>query len=69
MTITASRIHVALAENSYDIYIGHDLFTAAADSLSALLAEKQVVIITDANIAPLYLRPTELALAEFSPKL
>ena len=65
MTTTASRIHVALAENSYDICIGHDLFTAAADFLSALLTEKQVVIITDANIAPLYLRPTEQALGEF----
>lgn len=66
MTTTASRIHVALAENSYDICIGHNLFTAAADYLSVLLAEKQVVIITDANIAPLYLQPTEKALAEFT---
>ena len=47
MTTTSSRVHVALAENSYDIHIGHDLFTAAADDLSVLLAEKQVVIITD----------------------
>ena len=57
MTTPASRIHVALAENSYDICIGHDLFTAAADYLSVMLAEKQVVIITDANIAPLHLQP------------
>ena len=66
MTTTASRIHVALAENSYDIFIGHDLFTSAADSLSALLSEKQVVIITDANIAPLHLQAAEQALAEFA---
>ena len=59
MTTTSSRVHVALAKNSYDIHIGHDLFTAAADDLSILLAEKQVVIITDANIAPLHLQATE----------
>ena len=66
MTTTSSRIHVALAENSYDIHIGHDLFTATADDLSVLLAEKQVIIITDANIAPLHLQATEKALAEFA---
>ena len=66
MTTTSSRIHVALAENSYDIHIGHDLFTATADDLSVLLAEKQVVIVTDANIAPLHLQATEKALAEFA---
>ena len=66
MTITTSRIHVALAENSYDICIGHDLFTIAANDLSVLLAEKQVVIITDANIAPLHLQATEQALAKFA---
>ncbi len=66
MTTTSSRVHVALAKNSYDIHIGHDLFTAAADDLSTLLAEKQVVIITDANIAPLHLQATEKALAEFA---
>ena len=66
MTTTSSRVHVALAKNSYDILIGHDLFTATAEDLSVLLAEKQVVIITDANIAPLHLQATEKALAEFA---
>ena len=66
MTTTASRINVALAGNSYDIYIGNDLFTAAANSLSVLLTEKQVVIITDSNIAPLHLKATEQAVAEFA---
>ena len=66
MTTTSSRVHVALAKNSYDIHIGHDLFTATANDLSALLAKKQVVIITDANIAPLHLEATEKALAEFA---
>ena len=61
MTTTSSRIHVALAENSYDIFIGHELFTAAANQLSDLLSEKQVVIITDANIAPLHLQATKQA--------
>ena len=37
MTTTSSRVHVALAENSYDIHIGHDLFTATANDLSVLL--------------------------------
>ena len=66
MTTSTSRIHVALTKNSYDICIGHDLFTAAAEDLSVLLAEKQVVIITDANIAPLHLQATEQALAKFA---
>lgn len=66
MTTTSSRIHVALAENSYDIHIGYDLFTAAAEELSVLLDGKQVVIITDAHIAPLHLETTENALAEFA---
>ena len=68
MTRNASRIHVALAENSYDIHIGQNLFTSAADTLSALLAERQVVIITDVNIAPLHLQATEKALGKFAHK-
>ena len=68
MTTTSSRVHVALAKNSHDIFIGCDVFTAAADDLSLLLAEKQVVIITDANIAPLHLQATEQALNEFARK-
>ena len=69
MTTNTSRIHVALAENSYDICIGHDLFAAAADNLSELLTAKQVVVITDSNIAPLHLKATEQALAKFARQI
>ena len=63
MSCTSSSIHVALAENSYDILIGTDLLQGAADRLAALLGGRQVVIVTDTNIAPLHLRDTERALA------
>ena len=66
MTTTSSHIHVALAEKSYNIHIGHDLFTAAAEDLYILLAEKQVVIVTDSHIAPIHLRTIEQAFAKFA---
>lgn len=63
MTSPSQRIHVGLSENSYDIHIGTDLLAGAADDLAALLAGRQVVIVTDAHVAPLHLTPTERALA------
>ena len=66
MTNNVSRIHVALTENNYDICIGHNLLYAAADDLSILLEKKQVVIVTDENIAPIHLQTTEKALARFA---
>ena len=69
MTNNFSRIPVTLTENTYDICIGHDLFCAAADDLSILLRKKQVVIVTDVNIAPIHLQVTEKALAKFASQI
>lgn len=60
MTIpSASRIHVNLPQNGYDIHIGQDIYKAAADDLANLLAGRQVVIITDENVGREYLVKTE----------
>ncbi len=63
MTSPSSRIHVSLGQSSYDIHIGTNLLEAAADELAALLAGRQLVIVTDEHVAPLHLKTTEAALA------
>ena len=68
MTSISSCIHVAVTNNSYDIHIGRNLLAAAGDDLASLLAGRQVVIVTDANIAPLHLDATEHALSQHARK-
>ena len=63
MTCSSSRIHVDVSDNAYDIHIGTNLLQSAADELAALLAGRQLVIITDRHVAPLHLEPTKRALA------
>jgi len=55
-------LHVDLAERSYPIYIGADLL-ARADLLAAHIAGRQVAIITNETVAPLYLAGLERLLA------
>lgn len=63
MTCSSSRIHVDVSDNAYDIHIGTNLLQSAADELAALLAGRQLVIVTDRHVAPLHLEPTKRALA------
>ena len=63
MTCSSSRIHVDVSDNAYDIHIGTNLLQSAADELAALLAGRQLVIVTDRHVAPLHLEPTKRVLA------
>ena len=63
MTSPSSRIHVDVSGNAYDIHIGTNLLQEAEAELAALLGGRQVVIVTDTNIAPLHLEQTKNALS------
>ena len=63
MTSPSSRIHVDVSDNAYDIHIGTNLLQEADAELAALLGGRQVVIVTDTNIAPLHLEQTKNALS------
>lgn len=55
---------VALGERSYPIYIGADLLTQA-DLLTRHIKSKQVVIVTNETVAPLYLQKVLANLSDF----
>lgn len=57
-------LHVDLAERSYPIYIGAQLLTRA-DLFTSHVSGRQVAIVTNATVAPLYLRTLEQQLAGF----
>ena len=63
MTSPSSRIYVDVSDNAYDIHIGTNLLQEAEAELAALLGGRQVVIVTDTNIAPLHLEQTKNALS------
>ncbi|MCK5113634.1 MAG: 3-dehydroquinate synthase [Phycisphaerae bacterium] len=48
------KIHVALGERSYDVRIAPGLIDQIGSSVAELTGAKQVVVITDSNVAPLY---------------
>jgi 3-dehydroquinate synthase len=56
------RVRVELGSRSYDILIGRNLISTAAQHLSPLLGRRHVVIVTDANVAKLHLEALEQAL-------
>jgi 3-dehydroquinate synthase len=49
------RLRVALGQRSYDIVIGDGLLGQAGALMAGVLRRKRVVIVTDANVAPLHL--------------
>lgn len=49
------KVHVALAQHSYDVLIGSDLISRAGARIAPLLRQKRVVIITDDTVAALHL--------------
>lgn len=59
------QIDVALGERSYPIYVGNGLNAAFAPTCQQHGIPKRVVIITDTNIAPHYLKPLEKNLRHF----
>ncbi|KFX71371.1 3-dehydroquinate synthase [Pseudomonas taeanensis MS-3] len=58
-------LRVDLGERSYPIYIGADLL-ARADLLAPHIAGRQVAIVTNETVAPLYLGALETALAGYA---
>ena len=54
MSLLMHTLHVDLAERSYPVYIGRDLFTDS-ELLSQHVAGSQVVIVSNETVAPLYL--------------
>ncbi len=56
-------IQVDLGERSYDIRVGEGLLADAGRYLRPVLARPRVVVITDTNVAPLYLAEFEDSLA------
>lgn len=58
-------LHVDLGERSYPIYIGTDLL-ARTDLLAPHIAGRQVAIVTNETVAPLYLGALEAALAGYA---
>ena len=55
-------VPVSLGERSYEVRIGHGLIDQAGVILAAQLARKDVVIVTDANVAALHLPRLEHSL-------
>lgn len=55
MTDTQNTLHVDLGERSYDIPVGAGLLDKAGQLFKPLLKNNQVVIVSDENVAPLYL--------------
>jgi 3-dehydroquinate synthase len=56
-------LKVSLGTRSYDIAIGEKLITRAGDMIAPLLQRKHVIILTDQNVAPLYLHALSSSLA------
>lgn len=59
-----SVLNVNLGERSYDICVGQGLLDDAARFVLPLLKQKRVLVVTDSNVAPLYLERLSTALAK-----
>ena len=56
------RVTVVLGARSYDIVVGSGLIAEAGQYISPLLRQPRVAVVTDENVAPLYLPTLERAL-------
>jgi shikimate kinase / 3-dehydroquinate synthase len=56
-------IRVELGRRSYDILIGSGLLREAGERIAALAPGAACAVVTDSNVAPLYLRPLQTSLA------
>ena len=52
---TEKKVHVPLGERAYDILIGPGLIARAGGEIASRLKGRKAAVITDANVAPLYL--------------
>ena len=69
MQSQTNNVHVSLAERSYDIEIDCGLLGSLSDSLKALIEDRSVVIVSDSNVAPLYLSHVRQQLSESTIKV
>ena len=60
---THDSLKLELGDRSYNILIGTGLITNAGDLISPVLKQPRVVIITDENVAPLYLPTLQRSLS------
>ena len=58
------KVRVELAERAYDILIGGGLIAAAGKEIAGRLKGSKLAVVTDENVAPLYLDRLMAALAE-----
>ncbi|TCP84331.1 3-dehydroquinate synthase [Rhizobium sp. PP-CC-2G-626] len=63
-TPTVRKIHVPLGDRAYDILIGPGLIGSAAQEIAARLMGRRMAVVTDENVAPLYLQPLMESLAQ-----
>lgn len=63
MAVLMHTLHVELGERSYPIYIGRNLFRDG-DLLARHVGGKQVAVISNETVAPLYVERVRLALPE-----
>ncbi|PYE33638.1 3-dehydroquinate synthase [Rhizobium sp. PP-F2F-G38] len=63
-TPTVRKIHVPLGDRAYDILIGPGLIGSAAQEIAARLTGRRMAVVTDENVAPLYLQPLMESLAQ-----
>ncbi|MET0359905.1 MAG: 3-dehydroquinate synthase [Pararhizobium sp.] len=63
-TPTVRKIHVPLGDRAYDILIGPGLIGSAAREIAARLTGRRMAVVTDENVAPLYLQPLMESLAQ-----
>ena len=66
MTSTTAQktVRVDLGDRSYDILIGPGLISAAAGEIAGRLKGRRMAVVTDAHVAPLYLKPLMESLRE-----
>ena len=57
------QLRLELGERSYDIMVGDNLFERAGATIAPLTKGDKVVIVTDSNVAPLYLGQLEESLS------
>ena len=63
-SVRVDSVRVDLGARGYDILVGVGLLAAAGRHIRPLLLHPRVVVVTDSNVAPLYLAAVEAALGE-----
>jgi 3-dehydroquinate synthase len=58
------KVHVALGDRAYDIFIGPGLIEAAPSHIAPFLNRNRVAIVTDENVAALHLSALETAFSD-----